>query len=343
MKRIVCLIIGIILLFGTGCTTVAAKTADQAQTRDALIAAYSQAIAQQGFSFGQVGESSGDDSVAYDIFSDAFPDGTRVWFKIQEVDQAVQATGIEFYHPDSKPADLKAFITLSQTLLQVCSPSTIPDQVAAKETLKAVFQSCMQGDLLEKNGFRYAAFGEGIDATKFAIIYPGHEEEEGTEKTTTVQGTKAFDFTAEEVAAMFGKLTAKTQISVKPAHLLMSSIPELSKLPKEDSPKVYALEHGLGITVGWLVFYSSDAGVVQLNYVERNDGDLQLYLIQMDLADALVQACDPVFSLKDTKENQEKVHEVASDFFDHDPITENGIQYQEFNQDGASFIIVTKS
>ena len=54
-----------------------------------------------------------------------------------------------------------------------------------------------------------------------------------------------------------------------------------------------------------------------------------------------MQACDPVLRLEDTKENQDKAHDIASDLFYYDPIVENGIQYQKEYENDVSFIVVT--
>lgn len=338
MKRIICLMIGIVFLFTAGCAGNVTQTATQTQTADAFAAAYSQAILQQGISIGEAEEDEGNQTVLYRLSGDALSDGARVWFLIQKENQVVTAAGIEYYHPGDKAADLNAFLSLSTTLLQVCDPSLANKQETASKRLTEIIQSCMQGEELQKDGFRYAALGNGWNTTSFLVEYPGYEDEE---EPATLTGIKALPFTAEEVASTLGEITAKSQIHVKPIQQSMSAIPELSNLPKDGSPKVYALEHGLGITVGWLVFYSSDAGLVQIDFVDRDDGDLLIYVIQLYLPDALVQACDPVLRLEDTKENQDKAHDIASDLFYYDPIVENGIQYQKEYENDVSFIVVT--
>lgn len=325
-----------------GCTGSATKAAGHAQTPDALAEAFMQAIQEQGYSLGQADESPDDSSVLYDLYSDAFSDNTSACFMIQSVDQTIQAVGFELYHPKNESADLNAGLALAQSLLQVCDPSIAGNGDAAAKRLTEIFQSSMQGKKLEKNGYHYMAFGTKSNIMKLIIEYPGYSEEEASKKELTLLGTKALGFTEEGIVASYEALTAKYQIRVTPIKQSMATIPDLARLPTEGSPKVYALEHGLGITVGWLVFYSSDAGLVQLNFVERNDGGLQLYLIQLDLADALVQACDPVFSLEDTKENQDQAHDIASEFCLLDPITANGIQYLEHFDDGYLFVSVTK-
>lgn len=332
--------IGIVFLFTVGCAENTAQTASQTQTADAFAAAYAQAILQQGLSLGEAEEGESNQSVAYRLYGDALSDSANVWLLIQKEkeNQVVTAAGIEYYHPEDKAADLNAFLSLSTTLLQVCDPSLANKQEAASKRLTEIIQSCMQGEELQKDGFRYAALGNGWNTTSFLVEYPGYEDEE---EPATLTGTKALPFTAEEVASTLGEITAKIQVHLKPIQQSMSAIPELSNLPKDGSPKVYALEHGLGITIGWLVFYSSDAGLVQIDCVDRDDGDLLIYVIQLYLPDTLVQACDPVLRLEDTKENQVKAHDIASDLFYYDPIVENGIQYQEHYEDGVSFVAVT--
>ena len=102
MKRIICLMIGIVFLFTAGCAGNVTQTATQTQTVDAFVAAYSQAILQQGLSLGEAEEGESNQSVAYRLSGDALSDGARVWFLMQKENQVVTAAGIEYYHPDDQ-------------------------------------------------------------------------------------------------------------------------------------------------------------------------------------------------------------------------------------------------
>ena len=339
MKRLWSLMICAVFLAGIGCTTTPQK---QLLTEDSLMEAYASAIAQQGFLLEPEAESSSNETAVYVVTGGRQTGKNRIWFSIKKAEEIVTIAKLTFYHPVAKVDDLDSFICLTKALLQVSDAALSGNDQTTDQRLKEIFDSCEQGEPLEKNGVTYAAYRDGTRGMSFVIGYAEDLRADASlDEIATIQGTKPFSFTAEELLSSYGDRIAKARLSVKPLKTSMSGIMELAELPQDGSPKVYALVHCLDITVGWLVLYSTDDGIVQVMLVEKQQGEEYQFIIQSALETALVQVCDPILRQADTEENEEAAQEIASDLYLSEPMEVNGIRYAQLYIGETGMILVT--
>ena len=319
----------------TGCAGTAADQTVAPRTPDSLSEAYTSKLTQNGYSL-QLNEYwTGEGITTYDILSSTLGKETWIMVKIINKEEIVTQVELTMGHPENLLSDIEAFAGLMQMMVQVCDSSFEKDERGAQNLVRTIFERESSGELMQAHGITYWVEGSDYAPLQFQIFYPGNYYK-SSETAEALQGQKAFDFSAQALLDELGSRLEQEQFSLKRIETGTAGIAELAMRPTDGSPEVYSIVHALGITVGWLMLYTTEAGLVQIDLVDRDDGDRLRYLVMRELREQLVLSCDPVLRQDNSDVIDKKIDEIAYYIRLNTPIVENGIQYIE-SSDGASY------
>ena len=344
IKQIVCLSLCALLFFGFACAKTPATSAQTPNTWQERMTAFTEKIAEQGYVVSQTEHKVSDDGSGYDNYylsNSGFEEGSTYFFQTTADTQDSYIT-LCVYNDDLTTVSPVHAGYLMQALVQACDPSIADDDKTAKERVQNAFREEQKHDDYVVAGVKFQGY-MGDNVILFFAVNPNEEtadESESSYATALDEAKTPFSFTQEEWIGWYNASVKPYAVELKEADASAMSDPALEDYLQQGDVTVYSIEHQLGITVGCILFSSTDDGLYQIRYVEREvnaDFGLQTYL-----GYSVVQATDPDFRALTSADFKTELSDFYLDIvYGQGANQANGILYEESDSDDGITVRVS--
>ncbi len=336
IKQLVSLSLCMLLFFGFACAKTPAASAQAPDAWKERMSAYTQKIAEQGYVVSEPEHKVCDDGATFDnyyISNSEMEEGSTYFIQTTEDTEYPYIT-VCGYNDDITALSLAHLGYLMQALVQTCDPSIAADDNTAKERVENAFREGQQSNEYVVAGVEFEGYMDNT-AIFFFASNPSTEttdESEASFTTALDEAKTPFSFTQEEWVGWYNTSVKPYAVELKEEDPSAASDPALEGYLQQGDVKVYAIVHQLGITFGWILFSSSDDGLYQIRFVEREvDADFGL---QTDLGYSVVEATDPDFRALTSADSKTELSDFYLDIvYGQGANQANGILYENSDND----------
>lgn len=342
MKRIICLLLCAALFCGIGCagkgtaTAQATATENLLPSEDELIATFSKMVADDGYTVEKAEKES----------QEAFPDGKAMiyfvshpdlgedilYIKVERQESGVFAFLLSYVFQSADTSNTSGYYRLMQAMLQATDATIQNDPDAAKERLEKIVLKSEDKASYFENGLGYDFFSYGNNQMKLWVFNESDHDKTETsdEADQSFDTSKTFSFTKEELLDTASQSVADYQVTLVRRDADVATDTALAEIVQDTQPEIYALDHKLGITLGWLLVYETDAGIYRICLVDRSaEGDADAGIL-WDVSILLIQISDPVLLVSEESSEYLAAGHILLKAVYLDEAEENGILYKQF-------------
>ena len=326
--KIICLIFCLLMLFSFACAKTPDVVIPTTSTWEERLAVYLDLISKQGYTVAKKEHTVSDYGSEYDDYflsSPSIEEGSEYLIEINTNQKEHRFISVSVNNENFRAINRENIAYLMQTLAQVCDPSIANDEKAARLRVTETFREDQKLEDYVVNGIAFEA-GMYNDWIVFFAEEP-YDYSNIESKPVPELPTNPFSFTKDEWIGWFETAIQPFAVTLKEATSADASAAAIKDLVVPDQTEVYTLEHQLSITVGWILFDSTEQGLCQIRFVKKAE-DVSSYL-GGDIKKAVVRACDPDFRLLPLDENNETYNDFCGDLWKTNETKErNGITYE---------------
>ena len=342
IKQMVSLTLCALLLFGFACAKTPAASAQTPSTWEERMTAFTDKIAEQGYVVSETEHRVSDDGGGYDNYylsNPGFEEGSTYFIQTTEDTERPYIT-ICGYNDDITALSLAHIGYLMQALVQTCDPTIADDDKTAKERVENAFREGQQSNEYVVAGVEFEGYMDNTAILFFASNPNVETTDESSYATELDEAKTPFSFTQEDWIGWYNAIVKPYAVELKEADPSTASDPALEEYLQQGDVQVYSIEHQLGITFGWILFSSTDDGLYQIRFVEREvDADFGL---QTYLGYSVVQATDPDFRALTSADSKTELSDFYLDIvYGQGANQANGILYEESDSDDGITVRVS--
>lgn len=325
---IVCLIFCLLMLSGFSCTKKPALIIPATSTWEERLVVYLNLISKQGYTVAKKEHTVNDYGSEFDDYFLSNPNieaGSEYSVEMNTNQDEHRYISVSVSNDNFRAINRENIAYLMQTLIQVCDPSIANDEKEARLRVTNTFREDLNPEGYIVNGIAFEA-GMYDDWIAFFAEDP-YDYSNIESKSVPEVPTKPFSFTKDEWIGWFETVIQPFAVTLKEATSVEANAADIKDLVVKGQTEAYALEHQLGISVGWILFDSTEQGLYRIRFVNREE-DVSSYL-GGDIKKTVVRACDPDFRLLPLDEKNETYSDFCGDLWKTGETKErNGISYE---------------
>ena len=326
--EIMCLIFCLLMLPSFACAKTPAVVIPTTSTWEERLAVYLDLISKQGYTVAKKEHTVCGDSSEFDDYflsSPSIEEGSEYSIEINTNQKEHRYISVSVINKSFRAINRENIAYLMQTLAQVCDPSIANDEKAARLRVTETFREDQKLEDYVVNGIAFKA-GMYNDWIVFFVKEP-YDYSNIESKSVPEVPTTPFSFTKDEWIGWFETVIQPLAVTLKEGTAAEASDADLKDMVVPDQTEVYTLEHQLGITIGWILFDSTEQGLCQIRFVKKAE-DISSYL-GGDIKEAVVRASDPDFRTLPIGEKNEIYSDFCGDLWKTSETKErNGITYE---------------
>ena len=328
LLKIVCLIFCLLMLSGFACAKKPAVIIPATSTWEERLTVYLDLISKQGYTVAKKEHTVSDYGSEFDDYFLSNPNieaGSEYLVEMNTNQDEHRYISVSVSNDNFRAINRENIAYLMQTLVQVCDPSIANDEKEARLRVTNTFREDLNPEGYIVNGIAFEA-GMYDDWIAFFAEDP-YDYSNIESKSVSEVPTKPFSFTKDEWIGWFETALQPFAVTLKEATSAEADAADIKDLVVKDQTEVYTLEHPLGISVGWILFDSTEQGLCRIRFVNKEE-DVSSYL-GGDIKRAVVRASDPDFRLLPLDETNEAYTDFCSDLWKTGDTKErNGITYE---------------
>ena len=328
IQKMVCLALCLLLMLGVACAKVPSVVAPASNSWEDRLTAYLDSIAQKGYTVSKKEHTSSDYGSEFDNYCLSNPnmeEGSEYVVQITTNKDGRRYISVSVENSDFRAINQENIGYLMQTMVQVCDPSIANNEKEVEKRVKDTFRKEQTADDFVVNGVNYHG---GMYSHSIMFIAMDPNDDAGDESASAADlPAKPLAFTKDEWIGWFETVIQPLAVTLKEGTAAEASDADLKDMVVPDQTEVYTLEHQLGITIGWILFDSTEQGLCQIRFVKKAE-DISSYL-GGDIKEAVVRACDPDFRTLPIGEKNEIYSDFCGDLWKTSETKErNGITYE---------------
>jgi len=325
---IVCLIFCLLMLSSFACAKTPAVAIPTTSTWEERLVVYLDLISKQGYTVAKKEHTVNDYGTEFDDYFLSNPnieEGSEFSVEMNTNQDEHRYISVSVSNDNFRAINRENIAYLMQTLAQVCDPSIANDEKAARLRVSETFREDQNLEDYIVNGIALRA-GMYNNWIVFIATDPIDYSNIDSKSVPEVP-TKPFSFTKDEWIGWFETVIQPFAVTLKEATAAEESAADIKDLVVKDQTEVYTLEHQLGISVGWILFDSTEQGLCRIRFVSKEE-DVSSYL-GGDIKKAVVRVCDPDFRLLPLDEKNDSYSDFCGDLWKTGETKDrNGISYE---------------
>jgi hypothetical protein len=345
MKRWISLVVGLVFFFTIGC---AGKQTEGNQTvesvnrlpkEETFINAFSKEIEGDGYTVEKAEEETkefypGGNAMLYLVKHPDLGDD-YLYIKIEREENEVSAILFSYLFQSQESMKTHIYYELMQAVIRNTDSSIQNNDKAVKQRLEKIIKNSEDSDSYFENGYGYDfySFPERHQMKFWVFNKSDHEKTEpDSVESVPLHPSKPFRFSKEELLRTLSENTAAYQVKLVETDVEKESHDWLSQVAQSEKPKaeIYAIEHQIGITLGWLLLYETNEGLYHICLVERPaEGEADSGIL-LNIEEILVQICDPALSVSSESDEVLAAYKIIITAVYKNETEENGVLYQYF-------------
>ncbi len=258
-----------------------------------------------------------------------------LYIKIEREKNGVSAILFSYVFQSLESLKTHLFYELMHAVIRSTDSSIQNYDKAVKQRLENIIKKSEESDSYFENGYGYDFYCfTDKHQMKFWVFSESDQEKAKTDAVESVplHPSKLFRFSREELLNTLSEKTAEYQVQLVETEVGKESHDWISQVVQSEKPKaeIFAIEHQLGFTLGWLLLYTTTDGVYHICVVERPAEGEADSGIMSHIERILVQICDPTLSVSSDLDETLAAQKIILAAVYKGEKEENGVLYQYF-------------